>query len=199
MRCSAAYLVSLLVSRNSIMTEKLARRGTEAGTEFVSDFLRHVRVGEAAAREVVSLGADDTLEGVRAWLASHAAGTTHQGFPVVDADGRLFGVVTRRDLLDFDLPPSRRIGELVKRPPVIAYEDNSLRDAADHMVAEGVGRLIVVSREDPGEMLGIISRSDLLNAHARRIEASRRKRVVLRRPMRRRRGSSADRRAETPH
>jgi CBS domain-containing protein len=193
--CSAAYLVSLLVSRNSIMTEKLARRGTEAGTEFVSDFLRHVRVGEVAAREVATLNADDTLEQVRAWLASRAAGTTHQGFPVVDGGGRLVGVVTRRDLLDSDAPVSRRMGELVKRPPVVAYEDNSLRDAADHMVAEGVGRLAVVSRDDPGELLGIVSRSDLLNAHARRLDASRRARVVLRRPGRRR-TSAADRRSE---
>jgi chloride channel protein, CIC family len=197
--CSAAYLVSLLVSRNSIMTEKLARRGTEAGTEFVSDFLRHVRVGDAAARPVVTLQAGDTLERVRAWLASRAAGSTHQGFPVVDGDGRLMGVVTRRDLLDPDAPPARRIGELVKRPPVVAYEDNSLREAADHMVAEGVGRLAVVSRQDPAQLLGIISRSDLLNAHARRIEASHRTRVVLRRPRRRRVGSAADRRsAEVP-
>jgi CIC family chloride channel protein len=85
--CSAAYLVSLLVSRTSIMTEKLARRGTGAGTEFVSDFLRHVRVGAVASRELVTLRADDRLEAVRAWLASHAGGATHQGFPVLDAGG----------------------------------------------------------------------------------------------------------------
>jgi H+/Cl- antiporter ClcA/CBS domain-containing protein len=182
--CSAAYLVSLLVSRTSIMTEKLARRGTEAGTEFVSDFLRHVRVGEVAAREVVTLKAGDTLETVRAWLASRGAGSTHQGFPVVDADGRLRGVVTRRDLLDPDHAGTLRVEEILKREPVIAYEDNTLRDAADHMVAEGVGRLCVVSRGKPDELLGIISRSDLLNAHARRLERARRARRVLRRKRR---------------
>jgi len=52
------------------------------------------------------------------------------------------------------------------------------------MVAEGVGRLAVVSREEPDRLVGIISRSDLLNAHAPRLEASRRARVVLRRPRR---------------
>jgi len=183
--CSAAYLVSLLVSRTSIMTEKLARRGTEAGTEFVSDYLRHVRVGDACAREVVTVRADDTAGRVREWLATHAPGSTHQGFPVVDAAGRLAGVLTRRDLLDPGVPPGRTMGELVKRAPVVAYEDNSLRDAADHMVGEGVGRLAVVSRDDPGVLVGIISRSDLLDAHARRIDASRRAHVALRRPRRR--------------
>jgi len=185
--CSAAYLVSLLVSPTSIMTEKLARRGTEAGTEFVSDFLRHVRVGAVASREVVTLAAGDSLAAVRQWLASYAPGSTHQGFPVLDAEGRLKGVVTRRDLLDPRMGGERRIGEMVGRQPAVAYEDNSLREAADHMVAEGVGRLAVVARERPDVLLGIISRSDLLNAHAPRLDASRRARVVLRRPRRRRR------------
>lgn len=183
--CSAAYLVSLLVSPTSIMTEKLARRGTEAGTEFVSDFLRHVRVGAAASRDVVTLAAGDSLASVRAWMASHAPGSTHQGFPVLNAAGRLVGVVTRRDLLDPAAGGERRIGEMVGRQPVVAYEDNSLREAADHMVAEGVGRLPVVSRERPDVLVGIISRRDLLNAHAPRLEASRRARVVLRHPRRR--------------
>jgi len=185
--CSAAYLVSLLVSRNSIMTEKLARRGTEAGTEFVSDHLRHVRVGDVCVRDVVTLRAGDTVEAVRAWLVSHAAGSTHQGFPVVDGGGRLAGVLTRRDLLDPDVAGARTMGELVKRPAVVAYEDNSLRAAADHMVGERVGRLPVVRRDDPGVLVGIISRSDLLNAHARRLDATHRARRVIRRPGRARR------------
>jgi H+/Cl- antiporter ClcA len=180
--CSAAYLVSLLASPTSIMTEKLARRGTEAGTEYVSDYLRRVRVGVAATRDVVTLAAAGTLEQVRAWMASRAPGSTHQGFPVLDADGRLKGVVTRRDLLDDRIPGDRTIGTLVRRTPVVAYEDNTLREAADHMVAEGVGRLAVVSREAPDRLLGIISRSDLLNAHAPRLAATRRARGAIRRP-----------------
>jgi CBS domain-containing protein len=101
---------------------------------------------------------------------------------VLDADGRLKGVVTRRDLLDDRIPGDRTIGTLVRRTPVVAYEDNTLREAADHMVAEGVGRLAVVSREAPDRLLGIISRSDLLNAHAPRLAATRRARGAIRRP-----------------
>ena len=182
--CSAAYLVSLLANPTSIMTEKLARRGTDAGTEYVTDFLRRVRVGAAATRDVVTLRAGDTLGRVRAWLASHAAGSTHHSYPVLDAEGRLVGMVTRRDLLEAAAPDEREIRALVRRAPVVAYEDNTLREAADHMVAEGVGRLAVVSRGAPDRLVGIISRSDLLNAHAPRLEASRRARVVLRRPRR---------------
>jgi chloride channel protein, CIC family len=179
--CSAAYLVSLLVSRTSIMTEKLARRGTGAETEYVSDYLRQVRVGAVAARALVTLRAEDRLDAVRAWLASGAGGATHQGFPVVDGEGALVGVLTRRDLLDPSAPGTAAIRDLVKRAPVVVYEESTLREAADHMVREGVGRLAVVSRARPTELRGIITRSDLLNAHGSRLDAAHGARRVLRR------------------
>jgi H+/Cl- antiporter ClcA len=183
--CSAAYLVSLRLSPNSIMTEKLARRGTEAGTEYVSDFLRHVRVADACSRPPVTLPAEWTLERARAWLLREGAESTHQGFPLVSPAGTVVGVLTRRDLLDPRAEPGGALAGLVRRPPVVVFEDNSLREAADHMVAEGVGRLVVVPREGAARPLGILSRSDLLNAHAPRLEAAGKRRVVLRRKRKR--------------
>lgn len=172
--CTAAYLISQLMLKHSIMTEKLARRGASVRTEYVLDFLSRVTVREVASRQVVSLSGADTVGKVRAWLASGAEGSGHQGFPVLDAAGELIGVVTWRDLLDPAEPDQRLIRELIKRAPVVVYEDNTLREAADHMAREGVGRLPVVSREAPRRVTGMISRSDLLAAHRRRIEAEQR-------------------------
>ena len=172
--CSAAYLVSLLMMRHSIMTEKLARRGASVRSEYSVDYLARVLVRDAASRTVVTLVADQTLEQTRAWLASGATGSTHQGFPVIDGDGRLLGVVTRRELLDA-ATTAERVGDLVQRRPIVAYEDNTLREAADHMVREGVGRLPVVRRDAPDRLTGILSRSDLLSAHMPRLEAASRR------------------------
>jgi chloride channel protein, CIC family len=128
----------------------------------------------------VTLRADDELGPVRAWLAAGADGATHQGFPVLDADDRLIGVVTRRDLLDPMHHDGARLRAVLRRPPVVVYEDNTLRDAADQMVIERVGRLPVVRRDADREVIGIVSRSDLLAAHAPRLEAARRARSVRR-------------------
>jgi len=103
-------------------------------------------------------------------MASRAPGSGHQGFPVVDRDARLIGVVTRRDLLDESAANDRSLGSLVRRPPAVVFDDSSLREAADHMVRENVGRLPVVTREAPRTVLGIVTRSDLLAAHHRRLE-----------------------------
>ena len=170
--CSGAYLVSLLMMRSSIMTEKLARRGARIRTEYAVDHLSHVLVRDASTSEVVSLKCSDRLGDVRRWLASTAPGASHQGFPVLDEKGELCGVVTRRDLLDHDRRDELTIGSLVKRSVVVVYEDNTLREAADHMVRAGVGRLPVVSREAPRVVIGIVSRSDLLSAHEDRLDAA---------------------------
>ncbi|GEN13236.1 H+/Cl-antiporter ClcA [Myxococcus fulvus] len=171
--CAAAYLVSALMMRHSIMTEKLARRGGRVLTEYGVDALGQSLVRDVGLRPVVSLEAERSLEDVRAWLASGAPGTTHQGFPVVD-EGGLVGVVTRRDLLDGRDATGRRVRALVKRAPAVAYADSSLREAADLMVEEGVGRLPVVHRDAPTRVVGILTRSDLLGANRRRLEDSRR-------------------------
>lgn len=173
--CSAAYLVSLLISRHSIMTEKLARRGMRIQTEYTADHLAQVLVRDVAARDVVTVRAEDSIDTVRRWLASGARGATHQGFPVVDELGHLVGVVTRRDLLDPALSGATLVRDRLRRPPAVIYEDSTLRETADHMVLEQVGRLPVVTREDPRKVIGIVSRSDLLAAHAPRLRAARRK------------------------
>jgi len=174
--CAAAYLVSLLFNRHSLLTEKLARRQGSVRTEYEVDHLAHVVVKEVASRKVVTLRADQRLVDARRWL--EAEGTvgvgpaTHQGFPVLDEAGLLIGVVTRRDLLDPAYSDEEIVAETIKRAPAVAYEDSTLRDAADHMVLEGVGRLPVVSRNNPRVVVGIISRSDLLSAHAPRLSAA---------------------------
>jgi H+/Cl- antiporter ClcA len=171
--CAAAYLVSLLLGRHSIMTEKLARRGARVQSEYSADHLSQLLVRDAASREVVTLKADECLDAVRSWLASGALGTSHQGFPVLDAGGDLVGVVTRRDLFDPSHAGERSIGSVIRRRPAVVYDDSTLRDAADHMVLGGVGRLPVVTRARERRVIGIVTRSDLLAAHASRLRAAR--------------------------
>lgn len=166
--CGASFLISALLMRNTIMTEKIARRGVRVPAEYEADFLDQVLVHEVASRGLTTLGAAQTLGEVRRWLASHAAGTSHQGFPVLDEDGRFVSIVTRKMLLDPDYPEQSRLHELPMRSPVFVYDDNTLRDAADHMVRHGTGRLPVFSHES-NRLVAIVTRSDIFGAHSRRL------------------------------
>ncbi|WP_291270445.1 chloride channel protein [Geothrix sp.] len=165
--CAAAYLVSALIMRRSIMTEKLARRGVRVPEEYASDFLDQLLVRDFASRDVLTLNADDTLQAARTWLEADARGAAHHGFPIIDGAGRALGVLTRRDLLDPARAPDAPLRSLIGRPLAVALEGNSLREAADHMVRERVGRLLIL--DDAQRVVGILTRSDLLEAHAERL------------------------------
>ena len=167
--CTAAYLVSCLMMRHSIMTEKIARRGVPISTEYSTDFLEQVRVAEHGLRRVVCLQADELLGGVQERLRTAGPDYQHQGFPVLNRRSELVGVLTRRDLLGAG-DPQARLGSLLKRLPVVTHPDASLREAADLMAREHIGRLPVVSRAAPLRVIGIITRSDLIGAHLPRLE-----------------------------
>jgi CBS domain-containing protein len=171
--CTAAYLISALTMRNTIMTEKIARRGIKVPSEYSADFLEQVQVGKVCTRDVRALKTSDELGEVRKWMNSGRVRAQHQGYPVVDDADRVRGVITRRDLLDPDRPGLTRIGDMLKRGPIVLFEDHNLRDATDLMVAENVGRLIVVARDNPNRMVGILTRSDVMAANSRRIHEMR--------------------------
>ncbi len=171
--CAAAYLVSLLLNPRSIMTERLARRGAEVRAEYTADYLAGVPVRAAMTPNPVTLPAERPVDAVRRWLDADGADAAHQGYPVVDGSGRLLGVVTRRDLLRPVGTPAAAVGTLVGRAPLTVASDATLRDAADLMVEHDVGRLLVVARDDPHTAVGILTRGDLLAAHAPRLRASR--------------------------
>ncbi|HEX7031205.1 MAG TPA: chloride channel protein [Gammaproteobacteria bacterium] len=172
--CTAAYLVSALTMRNTIMTDKLTRRGTRVPGEYSADYLEQVVVGAACTRKVVALKAADTLATVRHWLQFGGEDAHHQGYPVVDNAGRVRGMMTRRDLLASGADESARIEELLVNPAPVVHEHHSLREAADHMVDRQVGLLIVVGEKPPHPMVGILTRGDILAAHTKRLHEARR-------------------------
>jgi len=169
--CAVSYLVSCLTMRNSLMTEKIERRGVPAPTEYLPDVLGQVLVREAATRSIVVLAGDERVADVRLRLEENSKEYRHQGYPVVNVAGRLVGIVMRKEILgseEVDAP----LRNILRRPPVVVYDDCTVRDAAEQMVRHEIGRLPVVSRKTR-ELVGIITRSDVLAVYSRRLHESR--------------------------
>lgn len=169
--CAAAYLVASLLMSNSIMTEKIARRGIRTPAEYMADVLDQVLVRDIAARDVVSLSAQDTVARVRQWAAQNTSEAAHRGFPILDEHGTLVGVVTRRKLFDPSVGEETRLAELIGPLLKFVYDDCTVRQAADHMANHNIGRLPVMRRGDKPELIGIITRSDILSVFQRRTNA----------------------------
>jgi CIC family chloride channel protein len=170
--CIASYLVSCRVMQNTIMTEKIARRGVRTPHEYVADVLTLKTAGDVATRQVVALKAEDTLAQVRAWLASDDRAAHHQGFPVLNAKKVLVGVLTQRDLRDTSRPLDTPLEHLVRLPVRFVYEDSTLREAADHMLNHDIGRMPVVARESR-QLVGFLTRTDIMGAHRHSLDEGR--------------------------
>jgi CBS domain-containing protein len=140
---------------------------------------------------VVALKADDRVEQVRQWLDSGIPGSRHQGFPVLDGEQILIGVLTRRDLLDLEVSASSRIRDVVRRAPKFVYEDSSVRQAADHMANHDIGRLPVMTHHRPPKLLAMITRSDIVSCFRRSADDNRRAAPTITFAIPRRRGARA--------
>jgi CBS domain-containing protein len=170
--CTASYLISCLMMKNTIMTEKIVRRGVRVPAEYVADHLDQTLVIDYCSKNPVVLQADAKVAEVWDLARKEPKLYSHQGFPVLDGKKRILGVVTRRDLVRGNDVPDATVGSLVRRGAVTIAEDRTLREAADLMARERIGRLPVVATGGHGsqdELVGMLTRSDILSAHDRRL------------------------------
>lgn len=179
--CVIADLIALRYLPCSIMTEKLARRGLRVPEEYEAGVLKVVRVGEVMRNDVRPVPATMTV----AELAERMAGggpteigndssfNRLQGLPIAGDDGRLAGVVTQGDLLralEADPRGETSVLEAGNSEPVVAFPDELALEALFRMLQNNIGRLPVVSRENPGEMVGFLNRAGILSAWTRHLE-----------------------------
>ena len=172
--CVAAYAVTVLLLRRSILTEKIARRGHHIFREYSVDPFDIHRVGEVMDRDVPTVPTAMTV----AELSRRVAGgdsklARRQGTPIVDHTGHLVGIVTRSDLmraLEKDPHGQGGVLDAGTHPPIVAYEDELIRDAVARMLENDIGRLLVVARDDPARLIGYLGRSGIVAARQRLID-----------------------------
>ena len=158
-----AYAFTVLAMKRSILTEKVARRGFDIFREYGVDPLERFRISEAMSRAIVTIPsvmpASELLE------RYFASSNKHRGYPVLSEKGKLIGVLTISDLLGDSIlgaDKTLQAGDLIKTEPITAFAEETCREAAERMATRGVGRLPVVSVDEPDKLIGIITRSDLL-------------------------------------
>lgn len=145
-----------------------------------------VRDAMTDAGRLVSVSQDTTLKQVAELMVEHEI----SGLPVVDADGRVLGVISEADVIrgetggtggqgmiararaiaDPDsLSIPRTAGEAMSSPAVTIRDDETVVEAAHRIDERGVNRLPVV--DEDGRLVGIIARADVVRAFARSDEA----------------------------
>jgi H+/Cl- antiporter ClcA len=148
---TAAYAVSTLILKRSVLTEKIARRGLHLTREYSTDPLETFFAAEVMTKDYVTFAPGDVPPDV--------ATSPQRLYPVVD-DGQLVGVVPRSKLLQTNKSTAAEL--LVE--PVTVFHDDTLRHIANVFAEGGINRAPVVERANPTTVVGLVSLTDLLQA-----------------------------------
>jgi chloride channel protein, CIC family len=171
---SAAYAISVLIMKRSILTEKIARRGRHILREYTVDALEFLQAGQLMTANPVTLPGNMTLDDAVRFFAEEA---DHRSYPVVDPAGHLLGLVSRTDALTWKVngQSEGRLADALSDASIeFAFPETPCGEVADIMVESGIGRVPIVDHQDR-RVVGIISRQDLLKVRSRQKSGETRK------------------------
>lgn len=179
-------LLAELMFSESIYTLKLRLKGITLQRGRAVDVLENLLVSEVMVEKMETVRTDATL----ATVSDLFVETHSHGFPVLDETGALWGIVTVSDLdrvVADELPRSTLVSEFAtpRNRLLTATPDESVSEALTRMGTRGIGRLPVVAKDNPAQLVGWVRRDDIIRAYnmaiTRRAELQHRsKRMQLR-------------------
>ncbi|MBW1967756.1 MAG: chloride channel protein [Deltaproteobacteria bacterium] len=151
---------------DSIYTLKLTKRGIRFDQGRDLDVMQGVMVEEVMNQAPITVHKDQSL----AELFAIFQETHLYGFPVMENDEDLYGIVTLQDMeraLEREGVMIRdlKVRDVATPDPVTVFPDEPIWSAIRKMGPRHLARLPVVSRHAEKKLLGLISRSDILRAY----------------------------------
>ena len=161
--CVVADAVCYVFSENSIYTSKLARRGINIDLGAGQDLMRMIRVKEAMSNEVMTIKPDKPLEIALQMIED----TGHMSLPVVDDDGKLYGIITWTDIHTAALNHERHltVGDYCVTDLITVNPEDTLDRALDCLGARDISHLPVVNKRQKDTLIGIITKGDIIKAY----------------------------------
>jgi len=158
---AVAYGFTVLTMPRSILTEKIARRGYHIYREYGIDPLERHNVAEVMTQEIDAIAGDLGL--ADALARYFGPQQRHRAFPVVV--GKAFIGMLERDALlaGLEKDTARTVHDLFgANVPIMALPEETCRMVATRLAVHGLERLPVVVDAQTRELIGIVSRSDLI-------------------------------------
>ncbi len=158
-------VISEFLSRDTIYTMKLRRRGIDLQVGREVDPLRGMRVSEALTTVVPQISRDISVTEAAEQLAAQG----QEALLVVDEAGQLAGIVTAGDIERtlLDNATGARVGKIASYPVVTLFPDETLSHALHQLGTHDFRQLPVVARDAPTRPLGLLRRGDVIGTYSR--------------------------------
>jgi CIC family chloride channel protein len=167
--CATSYLVSFIMMRSTIMTEKIRRRGVLMPESYHPDVLQMKTVEDlmTSAQDNVLAFADTTLiKDLRAYLLQEGIHYNKNVILVVKED-QLLGLIGKKELFAPEVNEQQALTAIMNRKLYTIYKNNRIQLALEFMLKTKQDILPVVSREDH-KLIGVITDRDILRAYEKR-------------------------------
>lgn len=178
-----SYFVSFFFMKNTIMTEKIARRGIKTPSSYHPDILEKISVQEVFREGGIVLNNPTSIEQARNWLHGKKMEQHDHNF-FVTKDDIFKGIINSSDLFSPHHVPANTIDSLIKRKPAAIASEDSLRTAVEVMAKENLDVLPVITFTE-NKIIGMLSYKDILsvyrnqlNEHEQRIAISMKRKTL---------------------
>lgn len=162
----AATFSYLLSGRWSIYEKQVESRASSPAhrREMTVDILERASAKDAMTTNIVTISSSLKVQTVLELI--HKYGYT--GFPVVD-DRTLVGIITFEDAekVQADERLSTTVAEAMTTKLIVVNPQDSLEEALKILLERKIGRLPVVDENDPTKLLGLVTKFDIIKAHAK--------------------------------
>lgn len=159
--CLAAYAISYLFMRNTIMTEKISRRGVHTPETYEPDPLSLINVRQVMEPSDTYILEDTTLLKVKEWINDQQDNPSY--YIVVNTQQAYVGIVSTSNLLATHHDEQSTIGALIQRKAISLHSNDNLRTAFNKFISENIDVIPVVEHENR-RIIGIISYPKVLKA-----------------------------------
>jgi CIC family chloride channel protein len=160
-----AHLVTRTFMKDSIMTEKLTRRGLRVHHDLEADAMRRTLVRQVMSMPALTLDANVPIRTLRERFAAGGPGA----YPLIEPDQGLVGIVTRGDVLG-ELDGSEPALSVATRDILTVSPSDQVLVAVHRMIDGEVEHLPVV---EDGRVVGMFTRTDALKARVRQLQSER--------------------------
>lgn len=165
--CAAAYFISYVMMRGTIMTEKIARRGIKTPDSYMPDILNSFLVRDVLKDEVQVLHANTTIGESRKYIDRSGKEKFNSAFAVIDEkhEDELLGVIDANEIFSSKHKEDELLKDLIKGHAITIHNDDSLQDAIDKMITHHLDILPVVDKEDEHHLTGLLTYREILEAY----------------------------------
>ncbi|MET3501706.1 H+/Cl- antiporter ClcA/predicted transcriptional regulator [Mucilaginibacter rubeus] len=173
--CTASYLVSFFLMENTIMTEKIARRGVYTPDSYEPDLLQVLTVADVNNEVGETLKSNSTIAETRAWLTGN--NITQSFFIVTKNDGSYAGMVSLTDIYNHSISAELTISNITKASKQAVRSNDPLKRVVEIMAEESAEVLPVIAAGNT--IAGQISYKEILNTYYQYVAENRKQNTQI--------------------